>query len=86
MMAIFGKEKGAPVHYNLSAHGHQAKHSLTRPVYLSLEIAKSRQQSAFRRGLLIGLSVSATVFALILWLWVIPTMEAAVQAAQGLIG
>ena len=40
---------------------------------------------AFKAGLLLGVGVAALVCGLILWLWVIPTMDAAVATAQGMV-
>ena len=46
------------------------------------EIARENQMRAFKLGAMLGFAVAALVFALILWLWVIPTMDGAVQQAR----
>lgn len=40
---------------------------------------------AFKTGAMLGFAVAALIFGFILWLWVIPTMDAAVANAQGMI-
>jgi hypothetical protein len=49
------------------------------------EIERENQMRAFKAGLLLGIGVAALVCGLILWLWVIPTMDAAVATAQGMV-
>lgn len=80
------KYPGTPVYHNLSArNGRQATHSVTRPMRVPAEIERENQMRAFKSGLLLGVGVAALVCGLILWLWVIPTMDAAVATAQGMV-
>lgn len=80
------KYPGTPVYHNLSArNGRQATHSVPRPMRVPAEIERENQMRAFKAGLLLGIGVAALVCGLILWLWVIPTMNAAVATAQGMV-
>ena len=36
----------------------------------------------FKAGLFLGITISAFIFLLVLWLWVIPTMDGAVETAM----
>ena len=36
----------------------------------------------FQAGLFLGITISAFIFLLVLWLWVIPTMDGAVETAM----
>lgn len=47
------------------------------------EIERENQMRAFRCGLLLGIGTVALAFGLIMWLWVLPTMESAVHTAMG---
>lgn len=49
---------------------------------LPAQAEADRQRDAFRCGLMLGITVSAIVAALALWLWIIPTMDGAVSTAQ----
>ncbi len=40
---------------------------------------------AFKLGAMLGFIVAAVVFGIILWGWVIPTMDSAVATAQGMV-
>lgn len=46
-------------------------------------IMRDKESRLLRTGFMLGFAVAAALFGLILWLWVIPTMDAAVAAAQG---
>ena len=46
-------------------------------------IMREEQNRLLRIGFMLGFAIAAALFGLILWLWVIPTMDAAVAAAQG---
>ncbi len=77
------KYPGTPVYHNLSARkGQQAKPSVTRTMRIPAEIERENQMRAFKTGLMLGFALAALVFGLILWLWVIPTMDAAVETAK----
>lgn len=87
------KYPGTPVYHNLSArNGRQATNSVARQtrmpaqtMRIPAEIERENQMRAFKAGLLLGIVVAALVCGLILWLWVIPTMDAAVATAQGMV-
>ena len=80
------KYPGTPVYHNLSARkGQQAKPSVTRTMRIPAEIERENQMRAFKTGLMLGFALAALVFGLILWLWVIPTMDAAVETAKGMV-
>lgn len=80
------KYPGTPVYHNLSARkGRQAKHSVTRQMRMPSEIEREYQMRSFACGLMLGVGAAAIVCCLILWLWVIPTMDAAVATAQGMV-
>ena len=77
------KYPGTPNYHIASARkGQQAKPSVPRPMRTPAEIARENQMRAFKLGAMLGFAVAALVFALILWLWVIPTMDGAVQQAR----
>lgn len=80
------KYPGTPVYHNLSARkGQQAKPSVTRTMRIPAEIERENQMRAFKTGAMLGFAVAALIFGLILWLWVIPTMDAAVETAKGMV-
>lgn len=80
------KYPGTPTYHSTSARkGQQAKPSVTRTMRIPAEIERENQMRAFKVGLLLGVGVAALVCGLILWLWVIPTMDAAVATAQGMV-
>lgn len=85
-MAKYRKQPGTPTYHSTSARkGQQATHSVTRQMRIPAEIERENQMHALKLGALLGFTVAAVVFGLILWLWVIPTMDAAVAAAQGMV-
>ena len=49
------------------------------------EIERENQMRAFKTGAMLGFAVAALIFGLILWLWVIPTMDAAIETAKGMV-
>ena len=49
------------------------------------EIQRENQTRAFRLGVLVGFAATALVLGAVLWLWVIPTMDAAVATARGMV-
>lgn len=80
------KYPGTPVYHNLSARkGQQAKPSVARTMRIPAEIERENQMRAFKAGAMVGFAVAALIFGLILWLWVIPTMDAAVETAKGMV-
>lgn len=80
------KYPGTPVYHNLSARkGQQAKPSVTRTMRIPSEIERENQMHVFKTGVMLGFALAALVFGLILWLWVIPTMDAAVETAKGMV-
>lgn len=77
------KYPGTPTYHSTSARkGQQAKPSVTRTMRMPAEIERENQMRAFKTGAMLGFAVAALIFGLILWLWVIPTMDAAVATAQ----
>lgn len=77
------KYPGTPTYHSTSARkGQQAKPSVTRTMRIPAEIERENQMRAFKTGAMLGFAVAALIFGLILWLWVIPTMDAAVATAQ----
>ena len=49
------------------------------------EIERENQERAFKWGLALGFAAACLIFGIILWVWVIPTMDAAVATAQGMV-
>lgn len=77
------KQPGTPVYHNQSARsGQQATQSVTRSYRTLAEIERENRMRTFKIGLALGFAAAAIIFALILWLWVIPTMDEAVATAQ----
>ena len=73
------KQPGTPSYHTLSARkGQPAKTTIPRVMHVPDDLARENQKRAFGLGALAGFSVSALVFALVLWLWAVPTMDAAV--------
>lgn len=94
------KYPGTPAYHSMSARkGQPATHSVTRSYEIPrikciyppgkcplINGGYDRiRNDSFKTGLLLGIGAAALVFALILWLWVMPTMNAAVEAAQGMV-
>lgn len=85
-MAKYRKQPGTPTYHSTSARkGQQAKPSVTRTVRIPAEIERENQMHVFKTGVMLGFALAALVFGLILWLWVIPTMDAAVETAKGMV-
>ena len=88
-MTVQKNYPGTPVYHNLSArNGRQATHSVTRVARPSRPLAvimKEERDRAMTIGFIVGATSMAALFGLILWLWVIPTMDAAVATAQGMV-
>ena len=92
-MAKYSTKEGTPTYHSTSArNGRQAANSVSRQtrmpaqtMRIPAEIERENQMRAFKAGLLLGIGVAALVCGLILWLWVIPTMDAAVATAQGMV-
>ena len=78
-------KQGAPTYHSQSAHSHAAKRSVPRRMQSPTEIARENQMRAFKLGAMLGFIVAAVVFGIVLWGWVIPTMDAAVATAQGMV-
>lgn len=82
----FYTKQGTPAYHSKSAlSGHAAKRSVPRRMQSPAEIACENQMRAFRLGAMLGFIVAAVVFGIVLWGWVIPTMDAAVATAQGVV-
>lgn len=60
-----------------TAQTQQYRHSVPARNYT----ARTRLSTDFHAGLFLGVAISALVFCLVLWLWVIPTMDSAVEMA-----
>lgn len=71
-MAKYSTKEGAPTYHSQSAHSRTATKSVTR---------RERYVTDFTAGLMIGLLVATAAFLVVLWAWVIPTMDGAVAAA-----
>lgn len=78
-------KQGAPTYHSQSAHSHAAKRSVPRRMQSPAEIERENQMRAPKAGVAIGFIASALLFGLILWLWVIPTMDGAVAVAKGMV-
>ena len=73
----FYTKQGTPAYHSKSAlSGHAAKRSVTRRMTVPAEIERENQMRAFKLGAMLGF---------VLWGWVIPTMDAAVATAQGMV-
>lgn len=80
------KHPGAPTYHSTSARSsRQATFSVPRHDLIHEEFERESRTRAFCVGALAGFAISAVAFAAILWLWVMPTMNAAVEAAQGMV-
>lgn len=85
-MAKCRKQPGTPTYHSTSARkGQQAKPSVTRTMRIPAEIERENQMRVFKTGAMLGFAVAALIFGLILWLWVIPTMDAAIETAKGMV-
>lgn len=85
-MATQKRYPGTPVYHNMSARkGQQAKPSVTRTMRIPAEIERENQMRAFKTGMILGVALAALVLCLVLWLWVIPTMDAAVETAKWMV-
>lgn len=75
---------GTPSNHTKSARtAMRPKRIVSREAYqLPEQTQAEKQRDAFKAGLLVGITASAIVMALIMWLWVIPTMDSAVSTAQ----
>lgn len=82
----YEKKQGTPRYPSRNAlNGRMSKANITRMPKSRSEVERKRQMDCFKLGLLIGFLVAGTIMCLVLWLWVIPTMDAAVQTAQGMV-
>ena len=82
----FYTKQGTPAYHSKSAlSGHAAKRSVTRRMTVPAEIERENQMRAFKLGAMLGFVAAAVAFAIFLWGWVIPTMDAAVATAQGMV-
>ena len=87
------KYPGTPTYHSTSArNGRQAANSVARQTRMPArvmripsEIQRENQMRSFRLGVLVGFAATALVLGAVLWLWVIPTMDAAVATAQGMV-
>lgn len=99
-MATQKKYPGTPVYQNMSArNGRQASYNIIRDYEIPklkciYPVGKCPlvnggldriKNECLATGMLIGFGVTLLVFGLILWLWVIPTMDAAVETAKGMV-
>lgn len=79
-------KQGAPTYHSQSAHvGQTAKRSVPRRMQSPAEIARENQMAALKLGVMLGFIAAAAVFGIVLWAWVIPTMDAAVATARGMV-
>lgn len=77
------KQPSAPNYHIASARkGRQAKATIPRALKTPADLARDNRKKAFKCGLMLGFAGAALIFALILWLWVIPTMDGAVRQAR----
>ena len=75
---------GAQGHHSLSARKCQpAKQNATRPMRIPVEI-EWENQMPFKLGPILGVRAAALLFGLILWLWIIPTMDAEEESTKGM--
>lgn len=82
----FYTKQGTPAYHSKSAlGGHAAKRSVPRRMQSPAEIARENQMRAFKLGAMLGFVAAAVAFGIVLWGWVIPTMDAAVATAQGMV-
>lgn len=83
-MNLYTKQ-GAPTYHSQSARvGQMAKRSVPRRMQSPVEIARENQMMALKLGAMLGFIVAGVVFGIVLWGWVIPTMDFAVATAQGM--
>ena len=78
-------KQGAPPYHSQRAHSHAGKRIVPRRMQSPAEIERENQMRALKPGVAIGFIASALLFGLILWLWVIPTMDGAVAVAKGMV-
>lgn len=82
----FYTKQGTPAYHSRSAlSGHVAKRSVTRRMTVPAETEREDQMRAFKLGAMLGFAAAAVAFAIVLWGWVIPTMDAAVATARGMV-
>lgn len=75
-MSNHERRPGAPTYHSQSARsGRMAKSMVAR------RNPYVETSSGFREGLLLGVAVAAVLMCLVLWLWVVPTMDQAVRMA-----
>lgn len=75
--------KGAPTRQSQSAqHGQTATSRVPRGARTPIEQRREELRGIFFHGVAVGATAAALVFAVILWLWVIPTMDSAVAVAM----
>lgn len=79
-------KRGTPAyHGKIALSGHAAKRGAPRRMQSPAEIARENQMMAFRLGAMLGFIAAAVAFGIVLWGWVIPTMDAAVATARGMV-
>lgn len=78
-------KQGAPTYHSQSAHSHAAKRSVPRRMQSPAEIARENQMAELKLGVMLGFIAAAAVFGIVLWAWVIPTMDSAVATARGMV-
>lgn len=77
------KYPGTPNYHIASARkAPLGAHSVPRKPVLRKDAIEEASRVGFRSGFAVGLVVSMLVMCAILWLWVIPTMDGAVEMAQ----
>lgn len=74
-MAKYSTKEGAPTYHSTSAHSRTAN----KRVPLN---GASRYTNDFKAGLMLGLLIGTAAFLVVLWAWVIPTMDGAVAMAS----
>ena len=79
------KQPGTPNYHIASARkGQPAKANIPRHLRTPADLERENQMLAFKCGLMLGFGAAALILGLVLWLWVIPTMDAAVDMAKGI--
>lgn len=80
------KHPGTPTYHSRSARkGRQAKPIVTQTGdLLSYQQRRYEEQLSrnFKCGLMLGFAAAALAMCALLWLWVVPTMDGAVNSAQ----
>lgn len=77
------RQPGTPNRQVRSARtGRQANKTIPRVTHAPADLSRENQTRAFRLGLLVGFAAAALAASLVLWLWAVPTVDGAVEAAK----